>query len=516
MLRWIFSTNHKDIGIMYFIFAIWRGVIGVVVRIVIRLELGRVGSLLIDDHLYNTLVSAHAILMIFFLVMPVIIGGFGNWLIPVILGVRDMAFPRLNNFRFWLLPVSLSLLVCSIIVEGAGVGWTIYPPLRRFGYRRGISVDLIILSLHIAGLSSIIASVNVVTTVWGAFESYGVRLEKLPLFVWSLIVTSILIILTVPVLAAALTILLLDRNLITRFFDPAGGGSPILYQHLFWFFGHPEVYILIIPGFGIISHIVMDSRGKFEVFGYLGMVYAMVRIGVLGMLVWAHHMFTVGLDVDTRAYFTAASMTIAVPTGIKVFRWVATLYGSERKFDRVLIWVYGFIFMFVIGGLTGVIVSNSRLDIIFHDRYYIVAHFHYVLSIGVIFSIIGGFLYWYPILIGLKINELILKVHFWVVFISVNITFFPQFLLGMSGIPRRYRDYPDVYEWWNVVSTLGSFIGLVSLIILLIVIWDRMVFKRVVIFRFSPLRVLERGMVGNKGYHTYQEVVKVWWYLISI
>nr|YP_007183160.1 cytochrome c oxidase subunit I [Macracanthorhynchus hirudinaceus]CCA94491.2 Cytochrome oxidase subunit 1 [Macracanthorhynchus hirudinaceus] len=508
MLRWVYSTNHKDIGIMYFILSVWSGLMGMVISVVMRLELGSVGSYLMDDHLYNSLVSSHAVLMIFFLVMPIMMGGFGNWLIPVMMGIGDMAFPRLNNFSFWLLPTSLMFLMVSMFVGGAGTGWTIYPPLSSGEFSGGVSVDFMVLSLHVAGLSSILASVNMISTVWGCCKANNIGFEKLTLFTWSMMVTSGLIILTVPVLAAALTMLLLDRNMMTTFFDPAGGGSAVMYQHLFWFFGHPEVYILIMPGFGIISHMVMDSSGKFEVFGYLGMVYAMVSIGVLGMLVWAHHMFTVGLDVDTRAYFTAASMTIAVPTGIKVFSWVATLYGSENKLDGVLLWVYGFIFMFVIGGLTGVIVSNSSLDVMLHDSYYVVAHFHYVLSMGVMFSIIGGFLYWYPVLVGLKMNELLLKVHFWLMFISVNMTFFPQFILGLSGMPRRYSDYPDVYEWWNMISTMGSFLGLSSLLLLIVIIWDSVYSKSFVVFSYSPLSSLESSMSGVKSYHTNQEVVK--------
>nr|YP_005097939.1 cytochrome c oxidase subunit I [Oncicola luehei]AER42893.1 cytochrome c oxidase subunit 1 [Oncicola luehei] len=510
MLRWVYSTNHKDIGIMYFIFSLWSGLMGVVMSLIIRLELGSVGSLLMDDHLYNVLVGSHAVMMIFFLAMPVMMGGFGNWLIPIMLGVGDMAFPRLNNFSFWLLPVSMAFMMMSLMMGGSGSGWTIYPPLSSWVYSSGASVDLMVLALHVAGISSVLASVNLMATVWGACSDSGVSFEKLTLFTWSLMVTAGLIILTVPVLAAALTMLLLDRNLMTTFFDLSGGGSVIMYQHLFWFFGHPEVYILIMPGFGIISHMVMDSSGKFEVFGYLGMVYAMVSIGVLGMLVWAHHMFTVGLDVDTRAYFTAASMTIAVPTGIKVFSWVATLYGSENKGDSVLLWVYGFIFMFVIGGLTGVVISNSSLDIMLHDSYYVVAHFHYVLSMGVMFSIIGGFIYWYPVLIGLGMSDSMLKVHFWVMFISVNMTFFPQFILGLSGMPRRYSDYPDVYEWWNLLSTMGAFLGLVSLLLLVGIIWDSVYSKKVVVFINYPLSCVEGGMVSVKGYHANKEVVSVW------
>ena len=482
--RWFMSTNHKDIGILYLITAAVVGFISVAFTVYMRMELmepgvqfmcaegarllpAAAGECTPNGHLWNVLITAHGILMMFFVVIPALFGGFGNYFMPLQIGAPDMAFPRLNNLSYWLYVAGTALAVASVLSPGgngqlgSGIGWVLYPPLSTT--EGGYSTDLAIFAVHVSGASSILGAINMITTFLN-MRAPGMTLHKVPLFAWSIFVTAWLILLALPVLAGAITMLLTDRNFGTAFFDPAGGGDPILYQHILWFFGHPEVYIIILPGFGIISHVIATFSRK-PIFGYLPMGYAMVSIGVLGFVVWAHHMYTVGMSLTQQSYFMLATMVIAVPTGIKVFSWIATMWGGSVEFKSPMLWAFGFLFLFTVGGVTGVVLSQAGIDRVYHDTYYVVAHFHYVMSLGAIFAIFAGIYFYFPKMTGKMYNEPLAKLHFWMMFIGANLTFFPQHFLGRQGMPRRYIDYPEAFATWNMVSSIGAFIAFASFLL---------------------------------------------------
>ena len=465
--RWLYTTNHKDIGTLYLWFSFAMFLIGGAMAMVIRAELFQPGMQIVEPEFYNQMITLHGLIMIFGGVMPAFVG-LANWLVPMMIGAPDMALPRMNNLSFWILPFAFFILLSSLFMEGGApnFGWTFYAPLSTT--YAPPSVTFFIFSVHIMGASSIMGAINVVVTIMN-MRAPGVSLMKMPLFVWSWLITAYLLIAVMPVLAGAVTMMLMDIHFGTSFFNAAGGGDPVLFQHIFWFFGHPEVYIMILPAFGIVSQVISTFSRK-PVFGYLGMVYAMISIGFIGFIVWAHHMFTVGLSADLRAYFMLATIIIAVPTGIKIFSWIATMWGGSLTFETPMLFAIGFVFLFTLGGVTGVILANAGIDTVMHDTYYVVAHFHYVLSMGAMFGIFAGIYYWFGKMSGRKYNEFLGKLHFWLFFIGVNVTFFPQHFLGLAGMPRRIPDYPDAYAGWNLVSTYGSYISFAATLIFLFAI----------------------------------------------
>lgn len=513
--RWLLSTNHKDIGTLYLIYGVIAALVGGGFSVLMRAQLMHPGSTLLSGNndlqqLYNVLITGHGLIMVFFVAMPVLLGGFGNWFVPLLIGAPDMAFPRLNNISFWLLVPALILLTLSTLVgTGAGIGWTAYPPLSSLAGHPDMAVDFALFALHIAGISSILGSINFIVTIFN-MRAPGMTLHKMPLFVWGVLVSSVLLVLTLPILAGALTMLITDRNFGTTFFEPSGGGDPVLFQHLFWFFGHPEVYIIIMPGFGIISQIIATFSHK-PIFGYLGMVYAMVGIGVVGFVVWAHHMFTVGMGPTVNAYFSIATLIVAVPTGIKVFSWIATMWGGSLRFKAPFLFALGFLFLFTLGGLTGVVLANAGVNISLHDTYYVVAHFHYTLSMGALFAMFAGFYYWFPKMSGRQYPEFLGKLHFIITFVSVNLTFFPMHFLGLAGMPRRIPDYPEAYAGWNYVASLGAFIGgLGALFFVFIVFYTLLKGKKALANPWGEgAKTLEWTVSSPPPFHTFEVLPRI-------
>jgi cytochrome c oxidase subunit 1 len=506
--RWLMSTNHKDIGTLYITMAFIGACVGGMLSEIMRQQLMYPHNTLVTSGTaWNAIITAHGLIMIFWFVMPALIGGFGNWFVPMMIGAPDMAFPRLNNMSFWFLAMGFIFVMLGLVIgDGTGAGWTIYPPLDNAQFSPGVATDFSLFSLHLAGISSLLGAINFIATILN-MRAPGMTMFKMPLFCWAILVTAFLLLLAIPVLAGAVTMLIMDRNFGTSFFEPSGGGDPVLFQHLFWFFGHPEVYIMILPAFGIVSHVV-STFSKKPVFGYLGMVYAMVVIGFVGFVVWAHHMFVSGISDNSRVYFEVATLVIAVPTGVKVFSWIATMWGGSIEFKTPMLWAIGFIFLFVIGGATGVVLANAGLDQELHNDYFLIAHFHYVLSMGATFGVFAGFYYWIGKMSGHQYPEFWGKLHFWSFFIGVNLTFFPQHFLGLAGMPRRYPDYPDAFAGWNFVSSVGSIISGLSTMVFFYVLYRVFTSKEKLADNYwgEGATTLEWAVPSPAPHHTFEDV----------
>jgi cytochrome c oxidase subunit 1 len=506
--RWLMSTNHKDIGTLYITLAVIGACVGGVLSIIMRQQLMYPhNDIITSGAAWNAIITAHGLIMIFWFVMPALIGGFGNWFVPMMIGAPDMAFPRLNNMSFWFLAAGFVFVMIGLLLgNGAGAGWTLYPPLDNAQYSPGMATDFSLFSIHLAGISSLLGAINFIATILN-MRAPGMTMHKMPLFCWAILVTAFLLLLAIPVLAGAVTMLIMDRNFGTSFFEPSGGGDPVLFQHLFWFFGHPEVYIMILPAFGIISHVVSTFSRK-PIFGYLGMAYAMVVIGFVGFIVWAHHMFVSAISTDSKVYFEVATLVIAVPTGIKIFSWIATMWGGSIEFKTPMLWAIGFIFLFVIGGATGVVLANAGLDQELHNDYFLIAHFHYVLSMGAAFAVFAGFYYWIGKMTGHPYPEFWGKVHFWTFFVGVNLTFFPMHFLGLAGMPRRYPDYADAFAGWNYVSSIGSIISGVSTLVFFYVLYAVFTSKESLADNYwgEGATTLEWAVPSPAPHHTFEDV----------
>nr|YP_011032996.1 cytochrome c oxidase subunit I [Coccus hesperidum]WRH36477.1 cytochrome c oxidase subunit I [Coccus hesperidum] len=505
MKKWLYSTNHKNISIMYLVMGMWSGMMGMSMSMIIRIELMNNMNNFSFTLTYYMMITIHALLMIFFMTMPIIIGVFSNWLIPLMMSTQDLIYPRLNNLSMWILFPSLMLMTLSMFMKNKiFTGWTLYPPLS---IQNSSSINLIIFSLHLNGLSSIMSSMNFTISMMN-MNSNKMFLDNLTLYCWSIIVTSMLIILSIPVLASGITMIILDHNFNSMFFNPIGNGNPVIFQHLFWFFGHPEVYILILPGFGLMSQIMNQETGKMEIFSKMNMIYAMMAIGVLGFIVWAHHMFTIGLDIDTQLYFMSATMIIAVPTSIKIFSWILTMNGSKNNLSPMMMWSMGFILMFSMGGMTGIMLSNSIIDINLHDTYYVIAHFHYVLSMGVVFSILSSMIFWFPMLTNNMMKNNMLKINFINLFLSINMTFYPQHFLGLNGMPRRYIMYSDNLMFWNNISSMGATSTIFFVLMFISMIMETMMSKQKIMFKIKLFN--QEWMVNSPNLsHTMNESILI-------
>ena len=516
--RWFCSTNHKDIGILYLVTSFTVGVLSIAFTMYMRLELMEPGVQYMtmadgspNGHLWNVLITGHGITMMFFVIIPAMFGGFGNYFMPLHIGAPDMAFPRLNNLSYWLYVAGASLALLALITPGGngqlgtGVGWVLYAPLSTT--EAGMAMDFAIFAVHLSGASSILGAINMITTFLN-MRAPGMTLLKVPLFPWAIFCTAWMILLSLPVLAGAITMLLTDRNFGTAFFDPAGGGDPVLYQHILWFFGHPEVYMIIMPGFGVISHVI-STFSKKPIFGYTGMVFAMIGISALGFVVWAHHMYTVGMSKNAQAYFMMATLVIAVPTGIKIFSWIATMWGGSIEFKTPMLWAFGFLFLFTVGGVTGIVLSQAGVDRAYHDTYYVVAHFHYVMSLGAVFTIFAAVYYWMGKMTGRHYPAVWGKVHFWMMFIGANLTFFPQHFLGRQGMPRRYIDYPEAFSYWNQISSYGAFLSGASFLLFIgIVVYTLRAGKKIENGNYwdDQIGTLEWSLPNPPPSHTFEEL----------